>query len=101
MKESVPQMTTLESRLVQDCVKDILGIGFRLLGNSRNSDSVVSTASATVRQVHIASATVSSPRLLAAIAIINPQRRSDTTRKPKTEKCRNMPLPGSHLSTVW
>jgi hypothetical protein len=39
--------------MAQDCSKRILGIGFRLLGYSRNSDSVVSTASATVRQVRV------------------------------------------------
>ena len=36
---------------LQDSIRDVLSICFRLLGNTRNSDSVVSTASATVRQV--------------------------------------------------
>ena len=35
----------------QDSIGSVLGICFRLLGNARNSDSVISTASATVRQV--------------------------------------------------
>jgi hypothetical protein len=40
----------------QDSIGAVLGICFRLLGTSRNSDSVVSTAAATVRQVMQAAA---------------------------------------------
>ena len=36
---------------LQAAVRGIVGVCFRLLGTSRNSDSVVSTAAATVRQV--------------------------------------------------
>ena len=36
---------------LQAAVRGIIGVCFRLLGTSRNSDSVVSTAAATVRQV--------------------------------------------------
>ena len=35
----------------QGAVRGIVGVCFRLLGTTRNSDSVVSTAAATVRQV--------------------------------------------------
>lgn len=36
---------------LEDSICAVLGICFRLLANARNSDSVVSTAAATVRQV--------------------------------------------------
>lgn len=35
----------------QDAIAAVLGICFRSLANSKNTDSVVSTAAATVRQV--------------------------------------------------
>lgn len=42
-------------RRKQDSIGAVLGICFRLLGTARNSDSVVSTAAATVRQVGLIS----------------------------------------------